>query len=121
MFFNTLAEIGATTIRTLIVALYDENQVVKKTIEKEIVEKFSIEAIVSSFQDKPQQKSSLKIAIRDILDKNLNLSPVTHRYFKDLYIALDKEIFQEHNVSNLVYNQQGNQEFNNSYNNSNLK
>ena len=87
----------------MIVALYDQNNLVKKTIEKEIIEKFSIEDIVNSFIDKAQQKSSLKIAIRDILDKNLNLNTLTHRYFKDLYMSLEKEVLQEQNLQNHNY------------------
>ena len=93
--------------------MYDENIIVKKTIEKEIIDKFPLEAIVGSFIDKPQQKASLKIAIRDILDKNLNLTPVTQRYFKDLFLVLEMDYSQDQNYKNTNYDQ--NKEINNNY------
>ena len=68
---------------------------------------------MGSFIDKPQQKASLKIAIRDILDKNLNLTPVTQRYFKDLFLVLEMDYSQDQNYKNTNYDQ--NKEINNNY------
>ena len=71
-------------MRTLILGLFDENQLVRKTVEKEIIQKFSLEAIIDAFKDKNSQKLSLKIALRDVLEKDLPMTNEIRILFKDL-------------------------------------
>lgn len=86
-----LALIGASTLRTLLVGLYDESSIVRGTVEKEILENFSFEDIFRYFESKDSHKQSLKIAIRDILEKNIPLSGRMIRYLEDLLIELEKD------------------------------
>ena len=87
-----LAELGPHTLRTLLIGLHDANVTVRKTIEKVIAEQISIEAVINYFGDeaKASQLTSLKIAVREILDKELPMTLLTIDYFKDLLFALDK-------------------------------
>jgi hypothetical protein len=82
---------GPQTIRTLLIGLHDENFNVRKTVEKEIYEKFTIEGILESFgKEKSSHRMSLKIAIRDILEKDLPINIATKKLFQNLLIALEK-------------------------------
>ena len=86
-----LANIGPHTIRTLLIGLHDENKEVRKIVEREITGKFGVYDIVDLFVDKNSQKLSLRIAIRDILEKCENLHPSTKTYFNDILMNLDRE------------------------------
>jgi hypothetical protein len=86
-----LAELGPHTVRTLLIALHDENFQVRKAVEKELVTKFSISDIINAFADKVSQKFSLKITVRDLIEKELVLNPNTKSYLNDLLIALERD------------------------------
>ncbi len=83
---------GPHTIRTLLIGLHDENFNVRKTVEKEITEKFSVESILASFPvDKSSHRMSLKIAIRDIIEKDMPINMSTRKFFQNLLLALEKD------------------------------
>lgn len=92
-----LASIGPHTIRTLLIGLHDENKEVRKIVEKEITSKFAVYEILELFEYKNSQKLSLKIAIRDILEKCDSLQAVTRNYFNDIIMNLDKDIYKTNN------------------------
>ena len=97
-----LAESGVQTLRTLLIGLHDENDTVRNTIEKVIVVKMNIPDVVSYFSAQ-DQLGSLKISIKDILEKNKNLSMFTVNYFNQLlnyiekYEAENKDNFNDNN------------------------
>lgn len=66
----------------------------RKIVEKEITNKFAVYEILELFSEKNSQKLSLKIAIRDILEKCDSLHPGTRNYFNDIIINLDRDIYQ---------------------------
>lgn len=66
-------------------------------MEKEITNKFAVYEILELFSEKNSQKLSLKIAIRDILEKCDSLQPATRNYFNDIIINLDREIYKTNN------------------------
>jgi HEAT repeat protein len=101
-----LAGIGPHTLRTLLYGLHDENLLVRKTVEKEIIEKFAVEDVLNAFADKSSQKMSLKIAIRDAIEKDSSITQGSKKYFQSILIALEKEgNYQNYgNDSQLVYN-----------------
>lgn len=77
--------------------MHDENREVRKIVEKEITNKFAVYEILELFSEKNSQKLSLKIAIRDILEKCDSLQPATRNYFNDIIINLDREIYKTNN------------------------
>lgn len=87
---------GPHTIRTLLIGLHDENFAVRKTVEKEIFEKFTIESILQSFgKEKSSGKNSLKIALRDVLEKDMPINISTKKLFQNLLVSLDKHAENE--------------------------
>ena len=84
-----LAESGVHTLRTLLIGLHDENDSVRNTIEKLIVVKMDINNVIQYFGDNGQLLS-LKISVKDILEKNKNLSMFTVNYFNQLISAIER-------------------------------
>lgn len=90
---------GAHTLRTLLIGLHDDNLQVRRTVEKEIIDKFTVMDILECFGvDKSSQRMSLKIAIRDILEKDLPINIVTRSFFQNLLIAFENEKEKENEV-----------------------
>ena len=110
-----MAESGVQTLRTLLIGLHDENDTVRNTIEKVIVVKMNIPDVVSYFSAQ-DQLGSLKISIKDILEKNKNLSMFTVNYFNQLlnyiekYEAENKDNFNDNNNVNSENNNNNNDE-----------
>jgi hypothetical protein len=86
-----LVDLGPHTIRTLLIALHDDNTTVRRTIEKEICEKFNVFDILQSFANKPSQKFSLKVGVRDLLEKGSYLNVNTKRMLNELLILLERD------------------------------
>ena len=100
-----LAEMGPHSLRTLLISLHDENYQVRKIVEKEILEKFSVDNILNSFgPEKSSQRMSLKIAIRDILEKDLNSNPQLRNFFQSLLIGFEKENIENDNKNSQELN-----------------
>ncbi len=73
------------------IALQDDNITVRKTIEKEICERFNIYDIFQSFANKPSQKYSLKVSVRDLLEKGGYMNNNTKRMLNDLLVLLERD------------------------------
>jgi hypothetical protein len=86
-----LAELGCHTLRTLLIGLHDNNPHVRQTVEKEIIEKLNIEDILNYFSNNASYALSLKIALRDILEKDIPLNSTTKELFSVLIDCLEKE------------------------------
>jgi len=63
---------------------------VRKTVEKEILEKMSLESIAESYKDKNSQKLSLKVALRDVLEKEIPISTDINLLFKDILLFFER-------------------------------
>jgi hypothetical protein len=64
---------------------------VRKTIEKEICDKFNSFDILQAFANKPSQKFSLKVGVRDLLEKGSYLNANTKRMLNDLLVVLERD------------------------------
>jgi hypothetical protein len=78
-----IAEIGITTFQTLLSALFDESEIVWKTVENEILEKFTVESLFTHFAESPS-KAGLQLTIKSILEKNFRLKPKLLTFLKEL-------------------------------------
>ena len=87
-------------MRTLLIGLHDENDSVRNTIEKLIVVKMDINNVIQYFGDNGQLLS-LKISVKDILEKNKNLSMFTVNYFNQLISAIER--YEMENKDNVNY------------------
>lgn len=85
-----LGEIGVHTIRTLLVGLHDEDNGVRSTVEKVIVSTMNINDVITYFSSEGNQLLSLKIAIKDVLDKKYPLSMFTVNYLNQLLEEIEK-------------------------------
>ena len=88
--FIYLAEIGVSTFKVLLNALSDDNENVRKIVEKQILEKFSLGSLVNFYYDSPS-KASLVITMKSILDKNHKINPKLITLLKDLHTCLSKK------------------------------
>lgn len=91
-----LGELGVHTLRTLLVGLHDENLQVRRTVARVITTKFNIDDILNYYCDsrRESQRMSLKIALKDTVEKDLHLKGDHHykNFFKDLLTELEKEM-----------------------------
>lgn len=110
---------GVHTIRTLLIGLHDEDELVRKQVEKILVEKCEIKEIIQYFSSENiNQLYSLKIAIKDVIDKKFTLSLSTLDYFNELISEIDKmetgkrmdEEGEEHEMINDNPNSQNDEE-----------
>lgn len=85
-----LSKIGPSTIRTLIIGLFDESELVRQNVELAI-EQMSFESIVNIFEDNNSKKLSLKIAMKDILEKNIPINIHIRKLFSELINFFEKE------------------------------
>ncbi len=118
-----LAESGVHTLRTLLIGLHDENETVRNTIEKLIVVKMDINYVIQYFAENGQLLS-LKISVKDILEKNKSLSMFTVNYFNQLISAIER--YEMENKDNVNYeekkvNEQEGEKLENMDNNNNIE
>jgi len=85
-----LSKFGAKSIRTLAVGLFDKDKMVKNNIEV-ILEKLKYDDIVKEFEDKKSQRFSLKIALKDVLDKNFYIKNSIKSLFKSIINHFDND------------------------------
>jgi hypothetical protein len=79
-----LARIGVSTLRTILCGLYDENPNVRKIVENEILKEFTYDDILIEFYEKQLQLLSLKLTIKDILEKKISLTIHMQKYLIEL-------------------------------------
>ena len=84
-----LADIGIQNMRTLLLGLQDKNQNVRNTIEKVIIVKMPISDVVEYFNN-INQLDSLKITVKDLLEKKQFLQVVTVGYLEKLMDAIEE-------------------------------
>jgi hypothetical protein len=68
-----LSLIGVTTIRTMLNSLLDQNLIVRRTVEELLISNYHIKDILEYYQDNITYKHSLKVTVRDLIDRFVNI------------------------------------------------
>ena len=99
-----LADNGIQNMRTLLLGLQDKNKNVRNAIEKVIIVKMPISEVVNYFNNEGQLQS-LKLTVKELLDKKNYLQLVTVGYLEKLLSTIEE--FEENNKD---FNNQNNNE-----------
>ena len=99
-----LADNGIQNMRTLLLGLQDKNKNVRNAIEKVIIVKMPISEVVNYFNNEGQLQS-LKLTVKELLDKKNYLQLVTVGYLEKLLSTIEE--FEENNND---FNNQNNNE-----------
>ena len=137
-----LADSGIQNMRTLLLGLQDKNKNVRNAIEKVMIVKMPISEVVSYFSNEGQL-NSLKITVKELLNKKNNLQTVTVGYLEKLLSSIeecgDNNNINNENINNMnnfeknanineivkssnnKNNQENEEEMNNNFNNDNFQ
>ena len=120
-----LADSGIQNMRTLLLGLQDKNKNVRNAIEKVMIVKMPISEVVNYFSNEGQLQS-LKITVKELLNKKNILQMVTVGYLEKLLSSIEEcednnnnENININNINNLEKNNQINQEMKKGKNNIN--
>ena len=97
-----LADSGIQNMRTLLLGLQDKNKNVRNAIEKVIIVKMPISEVVNYFSREGQLKS-LKITVKQLLEKKNYLQMVTVGYLEKLMSSIEEceeNIINNENMNN---------------------
>ena len=92
-----LADNGIHNMRTLLLGLQDKNKNVRNAIEKVIIVKMPISEVVNYFSNEGQLMS-LKLTVKELLDKKNYLQLVTMGYLEKLFSTIEE--YEENNPLN---------------------
>lgn len=92
-----LADNGIHNMRTLLLGLQDKNKNVRNAIEKVIIVKMPISEVVNYFSNEGQLMS-LKLTVKELLDKKNYLQLVTMGYLEKLFSTIEE--YEENNALN---------------------
>jgi hypothetical protein len=77
-----------STLKTLLNSVSDENEVVRRTIEKEVIQRYTVEGIVE-YYSKSHIKASFQAILNSILEnKNLKISNNFINFIREISIAM---------------------------------
>ena len=93
-----LADSGIQNMRTLLLGLQDKNKNVRNAIEKVIIVKMPISEVVNYFSYEGQL-NSLKITVKELLNKKNQLQTVTVGYLEKLLSSIE-ECEDNNNINN---------------------
>jgi len=99
-----LADNGIQNMRTLLLGLQDKNKNVRNAIEKVIIVKMPISEVVNYFSNEGQLMS-LKVTVKELLDKKNYLQLVTMGYLEKLLSTIE-----EYEESSNAFNKNDNKE-----------
>ena len=102
-----LADNGIQNMRTLLLGLQDKNKNVRNAIEKVIIVKMPISEVVNYFSHEGQLMS-LKVTVKELLDKKNYLQLVTMGYLEKLLSTIE-----EYEESSNAFNKNDNKESDN--------
>ena len=102
-----LADNGIQNMRTLLLGLQDKNKNVRNAIEKVIIVKMPISEVVNYFSNEGQLMS-LKVTVKELLDKKNYLQLVTMGYLEKLLSTIE-----EYEESSNAFNKNDNKESDN--------
>lgn len=106
-----LSLIGVSTFRTMLNALFDEDISVRRTVEDQLYNNYSIENIILEYQDNLQAIISIKVALKDIIEKYVYTN-------KNSLSSLNKNLLNKY--SNLTKSKSGFRSINGHLNNENF-
>ena len=81
---------GPHTFRTVILGLYDEDWSIRRIVEKEILENYEIGNLVDYLLKENSNILSLRLTIKDILEKDLVVNRNLSMFFENLFKQLDE-------------------------------
>ena len=118
-----LADSGIQNMRTLLLGLQDKNKNVRNAIEKVMIVKMPISEVVNYFSNEGQLQS-LKITVKELLNKKNILQMVTVGYLEKLLSSIEEcednnNNENINNINNLEKNNQINQDMKKGKNNIN--
>ena len=93
-----LADSGIQNMRTLLLGLQDKNKNVRNAIEKVMIVKMPISEVVNYFSNEGQL-NSLKITVKELLNKKNRLQTVTIGYLEKLLSSIE-ECEDNNNINN---------------------
>ena len=93
-----LADSGIQNMRTLLLGLQDKNKNVRNAIEKVMIVKMPISEVVNYFSYEGQL-NSLKITVKELLNKKNQLQTVTVGYLEKLLSSIE-ECEDNNNINN---------------------
>jgi hypothetical protein len=85
-----LTKMGPHTFRTIILGLYDEDWSVRRIVEKEIFDNYEIGILIEHLLKESSNILSLRLTIKDILDKELVVNRNTCMFFENLLKQLEQ-------------------------------
>ena len=69
---------------------HDDKKEVRDAVEKACMT-IPINSILNAFNDKANQRSTLKITIKEIQDKNIPMSKEFKKFLRSLYLQADRQ------------------------------
>ena len=114
-----LADSGIQNMRTLLLGLQDKNKNVRNAIEKVMIVKMPISEVVNYFSNEGQL-NSLKITVKELLNKKNRLQTVTIGYLEKLLSSIEECEDNNNNINNNENNIQNINNTNNIENNNDL-
>ena len=112
-----LADSGIQNMRTLLLGLQDKNKNVRNAIEKVMIVKMPISEVVNYFSNEGQL-NSLKITVKELLNKKNRLQTVTIGYLEKLLSSIEE---CEDNNNNNINNNENNNNIQNINNTNNIE
>ena len=94
-----LADSGIQNMRTLLLGLQDKNKNVRNAIEKVMIVKMPISEVVNYFSNEGQL-NSLKITVKELLNKKNRLQTVTIGYLEKLLSSIEECEDNNNNINN---------------------
>ena len=94
-----LADSGIQNMRTLLLGLQDKNKNVRNAIEKVLIVKMPISEVVNYFSNEGQL-NSLKITVKELLNKKNRLQTVTIGYLEKLLSSIEECEDNNNNINN---------------------
>lgn len=86
-----LAMIGASTLRTLLISLFDESELVRNTVQKHLVSNVTIADVIKEFEGKHSHLVSLRIGLRDLLEKQVQLKEPVVKLFNEILVFINNQ------------------------------
>ena len=94
-----LADSGIQNMRTLLLGLQDKNKNVRNAIEKVMIVKMPISEVINYFSNEGQL-NSLKITVKELLNKKNRLQTVTIGYLEKLLSSIEECEDNNNNINN---------------------
>ncbi len=85
-----LGGLGIHTFKVIIIGLHDDNFQVRKVVEKTVFDNYRIQDVLNLYYNDRKSLLSLKVSVKDIIEKDLLTSKNSTLFFTSLYTELSK-------------------------------